>query len=98
MSKLFLALLISIFSVTTFPAYAANKHRSDSKKSQITATQKQPKQSDNSFRDKPLSSGNIQSEVNEPLRVSPVDSSPPKPTEVNYEPPANFSDRNPISN
>lgn len=98
MSKLLLALLISIFSVTTFSAQAANKGRSDVKKSHITPTQTQQKQSDDSVSDKPLSNQNYQIQANETLQVSPADASRPKATDVNYTPPPDLNDRNPISN
>lgn len=103
MSKLLLTLLICIFSVSTFSAHAANKGRSDVKKSHITPAQKQHKQAVDSVNDKPLSSQNYQIQAHETLPASPADTtlpdmSPPKPTEVNYAPPPDLNDRNPISN
>jgi hypothetical protein len=103
MSKLLSALLICIFSVSTFSAHAADKRRSDVKKSQITPVQKQQKQSGDRVSDKPLSVQGYQTQTNDTLGVGPAektlpDMSPPKPTDVNYAPPPDLNDRNPISN
>jgi hypothetical protein len=103
MSKLLSALLICIFSVSTFSAHAADKRRSDVKKTQITPVQKQPKQSGDRVSDKPLSVQGYQTQTNDTLGVGSTektlpDMSAPKPTDVNYAPPPDLNDRNPISN
>lgn len=98
MSRLFLALLISIFSVTTFSANAANKGRSNLKKTHITPIQKQQKPTVDHASEKPLSTENYQIQAKETVQASPADMSPPKPTDVNYVPLPSLNDRNPISN
>jgi hypothetical protein len=103
MSKLLLALLICIFSVSTFSAHAADKRKSDVKKTQIVPVQKPLKQSGDRVIDKPLSVESPQTQTNNTLGVAPAettlpDMSPPKATDVNYAPPPDLNDRNPISN
>ncbi|HSI28874.1 MAG: hypothetical protein ACAH05_00705 [Methylophilus sp.] len=98
MSRLILTLLICIFAVTTFSANAANKGRSNLKKSNITPIQKQQKPQIDHSSDKPLSSENYQIQAKETVQASPADMSPPKPTDVNYTPLPSLNDRNPISN
>jgi hypothetical protein len=98
MSRLLVTLLICIFSVATFSANAANKSRSNLKKSHITPIQKQQKPSADHSSDKPLSSESYQIQAKDTLQASPADMSPPKPTDVNYTPMPSLNDRNPISN
>lgn len=99
MTRLFIALLISMFTVTTFTAHAANKSRSDLRKSHIAPIPKSKlKQTDDSFSDRPLTNKDYQIEARDTSQVTPLDSSSPKPTDVNYTPLPNLNDRNPISN
>ncbi len=96
MNRFFIALLISMFTFT-FSANAANKNRADLRKSHIAPVAKQ-KQTDDVVSDRPLSNKNYQIQAREDFQVSPIDSSPPKPTDVNYTPLPSLNDRNPISN
>jgi hypothetical protein len=98
MTRLFVTLLICIFSVATFSANAANKSRSNLKKSHTTPIQKQQKPAVDHSSDRPLSSESYQDQAKETVQASPADISPPKPTDVNYTPLPSLNDRNPISN
>lgn len=101
MTRLFIALLISMFTVTTFSANAAaNKSRSDLKKSHLAPIPKsKQKQMDDSFSDRPLTNQDYQIEARDTSsQITPLELSPPKPTDVNYTPLPSLNDRNPISN
>lgn len=100
MTRLFIALLISMFTVTTFSANAAaNKSRSDVKKSHLAPIPKsKQKQTDDSFSDRPITNQDYQIEARDTSQITPLELSPPKPTDVNYTPLPSLNDRNPISN
>jgi hypothetical protein len=98
MSKLLIALIICVFSTSSFSVNAADKVVPDLKKSQITPIQSQSKPADNDFRDKPLTNQTYQIQASDKEQARRNDGSPAKPTEVDYIQPPNLNDRNPISN